>query len=531
MSVAVREIAEKPFEGFAEEPDEDDATEFVEVDPESAEFIHELVMRSIVFAEALCDIKLHPYQKDVAYRIVESILLNDGAEITALWARQSGKSTVLAVIIATMMVLLPKLALAYPQHFGQFAKGFAVGVFAPTEEQAFTIWSKVYEFLNCEHGRAILADDDIRDLPQKQGSKVKVCLLVNSGSICRMQTANPKAQIESKTYHFVLLDESQDCDSEKAKKSIFPMLASTNGSKVFTGTCSRKRNFFYDSIMANKRRQLRRGARQNHFQYDYRTVIKFNPYYRKYIAGEKERIGEDSDEFRLAYACQWLLEQGMFVTEESLDYLGDPNMDVVPWFFVDKVVVGIDPARTKDSTVVTVMWVDWNNVDAYGYCQHRILNWLEIHNKPWEEQYARILDFLSRYNVAIVGVDGQGMGGPVAERLAHEMPWADVRPLPSDAATQEQRWKRLKALIERRHFIYPAGRKTKRMRCYKRFRLQFEELETNYAGKFMLAQAPGVVNAFDDYCDSAALACAVTAGEDFGVITQIDSPFHDHRRR
>ena len=41
------------------------------------------------------------------------------------------------------------------------------------------------------------------------------------------------------------------------------------------------------------------------------------------------------------------------------------------------------------------MWVDWNNPDPYGYCQHRILNWLEIHNKPWEEQYARILEFLS----------------------------------------------------------------------------------------------------------------------------------------
>lgn len=529
MSVPVREIVEEPYEDFVfEEPD---AEEFVDVDPESDEFIHELTMRALLFCEALCDIKLHPYQKDLAYRDIESILLNDGAEITALWCRQSGKSTCLAAVIATMMVLLPRLAVAYPDQFGQFAKGFWVGVFAPTEEQAFTIWSKVYEFLSSKHGREILADDDIQDVPQKQGSKVKVCMLVNSGSLCRMQTANPKAQIESKTYHFVLLDEAQDCDSEKAKKSIFPMLASTNGTKVFTGTCSRKRNFFYDSIQANKRRQLRRGARQNHFQYDYRTVIKFNPYYKKYIAGEKERIGEDSDEFRMSYGCQWLLEQGMYITEEALDFLGDPNMDIIPWFVVDKVVVGIDPARTKDSTVVTVMWVDWANVDPYGYCQHRILNWLEIHNKPWEEQYARILEFLSRYNVAIVGVDGQGMGSPVGERLAHEMPWADVRILGSNPADQEVRWKRLKALIERRHFVYPASRKAKRTRSYKRFRLQFEELETVYSGKFMLAQAPEVVNAFDDYCDSAAIACAVTENEDFGVVTVIDSPFHDRRRR
>lgn len=530
MVAAVREIVE---ERVYEEPidDIDDGDEFIEVDPESEEFVHELVLRSIIFAEAFCDIKLHAYQKDLAYRTLQSVLLNDGAEITALWSRQSGKSTVLAVVIVAMMILLPKLARAYPEHFGQFSKGFWVGVFAPTEEQAYTIWSKVYEFLTCKHGREILADEDIEDVPQKEGSKVKVVRLVNNGSLCRMQTANPKAQIESKTYHFVLLDESQDCDSEKAKKSIFPMLASTNGTKVFTGTPTRKRNFFYDSIQANKRRQIKRGARQNHFQYDWKVVVKFNSFYRKYIAGEKERIGEDSDEFRMAYACQWLLEQGMFVTEESLDYLGDPNMDIVPWFMVDKVVAGIDPARTKDSTVVTVMWVDWANPDPYGYCQHRILNWLEIHNKPWEEQYAKILEFLSRYNVAILGVDGQGMGGPVGERIAHEMPWCDVRILGSNPSDQEVRWKRLKALIERRMFVYPAGRKTKRLRSYKRFRLQFEELETVYSGKFMLAQAPEVVNAFDDYCDSAAVACAVTDNEDFGVVQQIDSPFHTRRRR
>jgi hypothetical protein len=88
----------------------------------------------------------------------------------------------------------------------------------------------------------------------------------------------------------------------------------------------------------------------------------------------------------------------------------------------------------------------------------------------------------------------------------------------------------LKALVERRMFIYPAGRRTKKLRAYKRFRLQFEELETVYSGKYMLAEAPEVVNAFDDYCDSAALACAVTEDEDFGVITQIDSPFHGRRR-
>ena len=81
-------------------------------------------------------------------------------------------------------------------------------------------------------------------------------------------------------------------------------------------------------------------------------------------------------------------------------------------------VVGIDPARVKDSTVVTVMWVDWDFPDPAGYREHRILNWLEIHNTAWEEQYFQIMDFLDPYDIAYIGVDAQGMGSAVADRMA-----------------------------------------------------------------------------------------------------------------
>ena len=77
--------------------------------------------------------------------------------------------------------------------------------------------------------------------------------------------------------------------------------------------------------------------------------------------------------------------------------------------------LGSIPARVKDSTVVTVMWVDWDFPDPAGYREHRILNWLEIHNTDWEEQYFQIMDFLDPYDIAFCGVDAQGMGSAVAE--------------------------------------------------------------------------------------------------------------------
>ena len=87
----------------------------------------------------------------------------------------------------------------------------------------------------------------------------------------------------------------------------------------------------------------------------------------------------------------------MLITEDDLDYLADKSMPLVKAWHRTPCVVGIDPARVKDSTVVTVMWVDWDHPDPAGYREHRILNWLEIHNTAWEEQYFEIMDFLEPY--------------------------------------------------------------------------------------------------------------------------------------
>ena len=92
-----------------------------------------------------------------------------------------------------------------------------------------------------------------------------------------------------------------------------------------------------------------------------------------------------------------MLDRGMLITEDDLDFLADKSMSLVKAWHRSPVVVGIDPARVKDSTVVTVMWVDWDFPDPAGYREHRILNWLEIHNTAWEEQYWEIMDFLEPY--------------------------------------------------------------------------------------------------------------------------------------
>lgn len=763
--------------------DESEIEEYEQVedlDETSAEFLDNLVKRLIIFTEEFCDVELFPYQVPIAYRLIESIVIGDGEEITVVATRQSGKSEVLSNVCASLMVILPKLAKVYPTWLGKFEKGFWVGVFAPTEDQADTVFSRIVTKLTSDHALEFLLDPEIDDKAASGGSrgKGKLISLKNSGSLCRMQTCNPKAKIESKTYHFVLIDEAQEADETMIAKSIKPMLAFNNGSICLTGTATRYKSYFYKMIQYNKRRSVGSSTkRQQHFEYDWKVAAKYNKNYHNFISKEKLRIGEDSDEFQMSYCpeistpvltsdmryipagnikkgmkllgfdeekpgkglhrriketevldaeeltmdcylvelddgtkvtctpdhkwlvrtagCRtewkrtdellntdtiykvsdvwedfqptyetgylaaafdgeghlnmstgnliqisfaqrdndmlkevkrcleflgfsyneyqnknsdviklniaggrselmrflgtvrphrllakldgntigtigrhqneqfehpkviktsfvgskqvmaiktttktyivaglashncnrWILEKGMFVTEERLDRMYDSSMGLVKQWWRTPVVAGIDVARSNDSTVVTVVWVDWDHPDPFGFYEHRVLNWLEINNEEWESQYFQIIDFLRNYDCLRIGVDAQGVGGAVAERLQLLLPDVEVLSISSDAKNQNERWVHLTELIQRDQLVIPGHSKARRVRTWKRFNQQMSDLEKIYRGPYLLAAAPDEKGAFDDYPDSLAIACHMTIQDTMPTILVADNPF------
>lgn len=499
-----------------------------ELDENSSEFIDSLVKKLILFVEEFCNIKFFPYQYPIAYSIIESIVLGDGEEKTLIATRQSGKSEVVSNVIAGLMVILPKLAPVYPVWLDKFKNGFLVGVFAPTEEQADTVFGRVVSKLTSDHATEFLLDPEIDDKATAGGSrgKGKVIVLKNSNSLCRMQTCNPKAKIESKTYHFAFIDEAQEADEVMITKSIKPMLAWNNGTIVLGGTAQRYKSYFYNAIQYNKRRQLQgRNKKMHHHEYDWKTAAKYNSNYAQYINKEKLRIGEDSDEFRMSYCNQWMLEKGMFVSEDRLSRIYDPRMPIVPEWKRTPIVVGIDVARSNDSTVVTPVWVDWDHPDPFGFHEHRVLNWYEINNVEWETQYFEIIDFLRNYDVLRIGVDAQGVGGAVAERLQVLLPHIDVMPVSSDAKAQNDRWTHLTQLIQRDQLIVPGHSKARRTKRWKRFNQQMADLERVDKGPYMLAAAPDERGAFDDYADSLAIACYMSVQDVMPSVEVSESPF------
>ena len=496
-----------------------------ELDEESATFVDQLCLRTVIFIEEFCGVAFYPYQREFAYRIVESLVLNDAEEITGLLSRQSGKTETLANTLAGCMVLFPKLALTF-DIMSRFKTGLWVGCFAPTEDQSETLHGRIVDRLTSDRAVEMMLDPEIDDATIGRGRFIRL----KSGSMARRQTANPKAKIEGKSYHIIVLDEAQDADDGVIRKSIHPMLSAYAGSIIKIGTPGYIKGDFYRAIQLNKRRTLARRARKNHFEYDYKVVSKYNPLYARSVSKEKQRLGEDSDEFRMSYAIQWLLERGQLITDDDLDRLMDPSMPLVRSWYKSACVAGIDPARIKDSTVVTVCWVDWEFPDPFGLCEHRVLDWLELTNVPWEEQYFRILSFLDNYAVTLIGVDGTGMGSVVAERLqillGHR---CQVISMSSDLVTQSKRWKRLQTMLDRRMLVFPGHSKAKRTRAWRRFRQQMGDAIKIFKQGQLLVAAPEEAEAHDDFVDSLCLAVAASEVEEQDSVEVFEAPFYERR--
>jgi hypothetical protein len=520
------------FEETDETPGEREAREFTDrqYTDFSRVFLDDLLDKLLRMMDEFSGIPLYPYQKPFARRVLESLVTNDGATLTGLMSRQSGKTETITDCIVVAMIMLPRLAKIYPELLGKFADGLWVGTFAPTDGQTDIIYGRIIARLSSDRAVEFLRDPEIADRLVKVPGKVPTYKLKNCGSLVSRQTAHPRAKIEGRTYHVILLDEAQDADDRTVNKSIAPMAAATNGTMIYIGTPTYWKGIFYRQIQANKRNATRRGAKTDHYEADWREVAKWNKNYERYIKKEMLRIGEDSDEFRLSYRLHWLLDKGMFTTEDILDRLGDTSMETIPAWHKTPVVVGIDPARKQDSTIVTVVWVDWDRVNDFGFYHHRILNWLDLEGMDWEVQYYRIVEFLANYSIFAIGVDEGGLGDVVISRLRTLMPHVDIIPVGSSPPEQSKRWKHLMQLFAQGQFGFPMHAKTRRLKVYKRFRQQFEDLELHYQGPHILANAPDEQGAHDDYPDSAAIACVMTEDYSAPVAEQATNPFYSESR-
>lgn len=472
------------------------------------------------FCQLYSEITYYPYQEQFAKRLIRSLLENDGEEISALFSRQTGKSETVATTVGGCMIILPVFAnmpmFADDKRLKPYKKGLMVGIFAPSLRQAQTTFNRMKTRLSCPSAIEVLMEFGM-EFSTSNGQTVAL----TNGSFATSVSASDRSNIEGDSYMLIICEECQDISSFKIRKSIHPMGAAYNATIVKIGTATTFKGDFYEVIERNKRDYKEGKLRlRNHFEYDYKICQKYNENYRKYIEKEKHRLGEHSDEFRMAYGLEWILERGMFVDSAMLENLcGMKDMRRVPSDLTKDHVVGIDVAKKGDSTVITVCEVDWEHpvivekerTKEYESIQYtayttRIKDWKELNGDDYDKQYYEIMDYLRQFKVSKIMIDATKEEG-MCDRLKVNLPHIEVVPCYFTSQFKDRMYKNLDSSIKCGRALYPNDEETQGTREYKKFVEQMGELEKNFRGQLMVCSHPARRGAHDDYCDSWALAC------------------------
>lgn len=482
----------------------------------------ELVNRIFNFCELYSGRTMFPYQEQFSKRVIRSVLMNDGAEITALFSRQSGKSETIAITVGGMMIILPVLAnmpmFADDPRLMMFKDGLWVGIFAPSQRQAQITYGRLKARLQCKTAIAVLEDPEFR--LQFSTSNGQTVALTN-GSFATAISASDGSNIEGESFKLIICEECQDISNFKIRKSIHPMGAAYNASIIKIGTATTYKGDFYDAIQRNKREQESRASHiKNHFEYDYTVASKYNPKYAKYVEGEKRRLGENSDEFRMSYMLEWIIERGMFVDIVKFEENnGETSLERVMSDRQATHVAGIDIGGKNDSTVVTMCEVDWNmpvimetrtddetgeEVTYMAYNTY-IKDWLCISNEPdYEEQYPLIVDYLSMFWVVRVVCDATREAS-ISHRLRANLR-CEVIPYIFTTRSKSDLYKHLEREITAGRARVCSGEVTRTTREYNDFLEQLGDLQKGYSGTNLVVSHPEERGAHDDYPDSWALA-------------------------
>jgi hypothetical protein len=478
--------------------------------------IRKLTRAILIFSENLANLEMYPYQREFASRCILSVLTSDAENMTGLFARQSGKSTTLAVIINGMMVMLPLLTeFIDDARIQKFKNGFWVGIYAPSHEQASLLFSKILMYLHSEHAAEILRDDEIGiEMDSVKGNRAQL----PNGSYARSHSAAIQAKIEGATWHLIVIEEAQDVNPYVYKKSISPMGASTAASTIKIGTCNTVRSDFYDNCQRNVRRDMAQQdhALKLHFQYDYEVVTRYNQWYRIYVQKEISQLGFDSDEFRMAYRLHWILERGMLV-DPALFALMGKNYSPFTYDPVHEIVAGIDIGKAEASTVVTLIIPDYGKGARMGPDDFRsfkkVINWLEIRGDDYVAQMAQIRDFFSNYRrLKRVMIDATGVGQPLYDWLCNyfaqqiEEGTMEIIPFIATSESNHEGYLRLMGDLQNERLEYPNSERARKNQRQRNFVQQVTNLQKIYRGAYLTVEAGEEVPQ-KDFGSSLMLAC------------------------
>lgn len=475
---------------------------------------HDITSKIIEFGKILTGVSLYDYQEEAVYAIIYSVITFSGDVKTMLFSRQSGKSEAMAFVIDTLCVLLPALGKIIPD-LEQFKDGFRVGLFAPQSDQVVTTYSRAMTRINSANAEMILSDPDI-DISLQSAVRLEL----SNGSYLAGQVASKQSKIESKTYDMVIVEEAQDVDDMIVNKSIEPMVSATGGTIIKVGTTGLYKNHFWYEIQHNRNvdRTIKDSRIRNHFEYDYKRIIadrrkqyeidhkRFHLNYEADILRKKDRWGEDSQAFKLAYALIWDLESGMLISDKEFNNICNRKLGFQLPLTSDYVVAGLDIGKSPAETVLTIAKVFRAGDDPFDKAYKQILFWAALGGLDYEAQHHLILDYIVEYNISTLYADYTGVGKAVVDRLMYACgEYVNIVPYTFTAQSKSDMWYNFTSEVTTKRLIVPANKTVRNSLEFHKFEEQMKNCQKYFSGSYLVCEKSE--GYFDDFVDSCALMC------------------------
>jgi hypothetical protein len=469
------------------------------------EFTPEM-MRRVELASTDGDIILRPYQINRLWPVIDSVIHSKGKTFAMQMPRQSGKS----VAVATTLYQIGSVVVSYMKHVSpHLKKGMRGGVYGPNKRTSDLMIDKVKSRFNSYFSREIMGID--YDL--NNGNLFKL----SNGSEILSATASDKAEcIEGPSLHFCIIEEAQAVKSFKIIKSIRPQLAAVNGTMLYLGSASddpKEHGLFYNMIKKGGDDVLMVSLDEV-----FRTRGTGN--YRRFVLNDIEKFGIDHPSIQSQYFGVWDTDTGLrWMTMKNLKPLRrGAVVDKSTW----DCVVGIDPAKAQDSTVVTVMTINTKPPS--------ILTWLEIRGDNYVVQGKTIKTFLSDFNIVAGGCDIQGSGTGLYDILTTPME-DNLTPLLMLSGesvhedTRRMEFDNLKMSVVRGKFTYPEDDVPERLE----FERQMTQMIKRKRGNVVRIDHPTTVDGRSDYPDS--LRIAMKYVEQFEELDEMEKNVEESKNK
>lgn len=388
------------------------------------------------FARWILHRPLYWYQIEICNAILDSINQGHGYLITVMMARQQGKNQLSAILEAFLLVTrtsgtIVKAAPTFsPQVLNSRLRLMAM-LNAPMLRQR--IWTS--------YGMIGLAPRTDKALLKRHiGPRV---MLFSAGEDSNVVGATADLLLE--------IDESQDVTPLKFDRDFRPMASTTNSTTVLYGTAWSDDTLLAQQQAVNLEIEERTGVKR-HFAYDWRVLAAINPNYKKFVESEIARMGAEHPTILTQYMLQPItgagyylnplqraMLQGKHLWEDAPveDALYVAGIDVAGE--ADRLMPGETMSPTRDSTIVTIGKVRYNEID---------LPMVEIVHQVWwtgvahTEQYAMLVQLAEIWNLRRMIIDKTGLGAGLASLLVARFgdervtPFAFTRPSKSKLAYQ-----------------------------------------------------------------------------------------------